>query len=85
MKLIAKTLHPVETPTFTVGQEIILTSWAFDGRTSTREFYALTVTKVNRITLIAADKQGNEYNVDPRTDSLTSREEIIKAALAAIN
>lgn len=85
MKLIAKQLHPVETPAFTVGQEIILANWAFDGRTSTRRLHALTVTKVNRITLIAVDKQGNEYNVDPRTDLLTSREEIIKNALAAIN
>lgn len=85
MKLIAKKLNPVETPTFTVGQEIILANWAFDGRTSVRKLYVLTVTKVNRITLIAVDKAGNEYNVDPRTDTLTSREEIIKNALATIN
>lgn len=85
MKLIAKTLHPVETPTFTVGQEIILANWYFDGRTSVRKLYALTVTKVNRITLIAVDKNGDEYHVNTRTDSLTTREEIIKNALAAIN
>jgi len=85
MKLIAKQLHPVETPTFTVGQEIILVEWIFDGRTSIRRLYALTVTKVNHTTLIAVDRRGNECSVDPRTDKLTTREEIIKNALAEIN
>lgn len=85
MKLIAKQLHPVETPTFTVGQEIILVNWAFDGRTSAHRLHALTVTKVNRVTLIAADKKGNEYSIDPRTDKLTTRKEIIENALAEIN
>lgn len=83
MKLLQK--QAVETPTFTVGQEIILANWYFDGRTSVSKLYALTVTKVNRVTLTAVDKQGNEYHVDPRTDKLTTREEIIKNALAAIN
>lgn len=85
MKLIAKQLHPVETPTFTVGQEIILVLYPFDGRTSVRKLYALTVTKVNRVTLTVVDKKGDEFLVDPRTDKLTTREEIIKNALAEIN
>ena len=83
MKLLQK--QAVETPTFTVGQEIILVLYPFDGRTSVRKLYALTVTKVNRVTLTAVNKKGEEFLVDTRTDKITTREEIIKNALAEIN
>lgn len=70
--------------TYSVGDEIVLKLSIFDGRTSEIKLVGMTVTKVNRITIVAKDKEGNIYNLDPRTDRITTREEIIKKTLASI-
>ena len=71
--------------TFNVGDEIVLKLSIFDGRTSETKLVAMTVTKVNRITIVAKDKEGNIYNLDPREDRITTREQIIKETLATID
>jgi hypothetical protein len=38
----------------------------------------MTVTKVNKITLIAEDKFGNWLRLDPREDEITTRAQLIK-------
>lgn len=82
MKLIQTA--PQQEQTFNVGDEIILMRSNFDGRTTYTERVAMKVTKVNRVTLLAEDKKGNVYKLDPREDTITTRDEIIKETLASI-
>jgi hypothetical protein len=82
MKLIQTATEPEAT--YNVGDEIILKMSIFDGRTSRTKLVSMEVTKVNRITIVAKDKEGNIYNLDPREDRITTRDEIIKETLASI-
>ena len=82
MKLIQKALQ--QEATYNVGDEIVLKLSIFDGRTSQTKLVSMEVTKVNRITIVAKDKEGNIYNLDPREDRITTREQIIKETLATI-
>ena len=82
MKLIQTATEPEAT--YNVGDEIILKMSIFDGRTSRTKLVSMEVTKVNRITIVAKDKEGNVYNLDPREDNITTRDEIIKETLASI-
>jgi hypothetical protein len=77
MKLI-KTSSPQQEATYKVGDEIILQYSIFDGRTSECKRKAMTVTKVNKISLIAEDKFGNCFGLDPREDEITTRAQLIK-------
>ena len=71
MKLI-KTA-PKQTKTFKVGDEIVVTEPYFDGRVTEFVKTLMTVTKVNRVTLIAEDKKGNVYQLDTRYDNIIAR------------
>ena len=82
MKLIQTA--PQAEQTFNVGDEIVLKLSIFDGRSSQTKLVSMEVTKVNRITIVAKDKEGNIYNLDPRTDRITTRDEIVKETLASI-
>ena len=82
MKLIQTA--PQAEQTFNVGDEIVLKLSIFDGRSSQTKLVSMEVTKVNRITIVAKDKQGNIYNLDPRADRITTRDEIVKETLASI-
>ena len=73
MKLI-KTA-PKQTKTFKTGDEIVVESSYFDGRVTEFVKTLMTVTKVNRVTLIADDKKGNTYQLDTRYDNITLRAE----------
>ena len=73
MKLI-KTA-PKQTKTFKTGDEIVVESSYFDGRVTEFVKTLMTVTKVNRVTLIADDKKGNTYRLDTRYDNITLRAE----------
>ncbi len=76
MKLIKSA--PRQEATYKVGDEIILQYSIFDGRTSECKRKAMTVTKVNKISLIAEDKFGNWLRLDPREDKITTRTQLIK-------
>ena len=82
MKLIQTA--PQQEQTFNVGDEIIVRTSQFDGRTTYPVTTSMTVTKVNRITLIAEDKIGNVYKIDPREDNIRTRKQIIDENLASI-
>ena len=82
MKLIKPA--PQQQATYKVGDEIVLKLSFFDGRTSQTRLVSMEVIKVNRITIVAKDKEGNIYNLDPREDRITTRDEIVKEALASI-
>ena len=69
---------PQQKATYKVGDEIIFQYSIFDGRTSELKRKAMTVTKVNMVTIIAEDKNGNWYGIDPREDNITTREQLIK-------
>ena len=69
---------PQQKATYKVGDEIIFQYSIFDGRTSERKRKAMTVIKVNKVTLIAEDKHGNWLSLDPRKDNITTREQLIK-------
>ena len=83
MKLIQTAQQPQAT--YNVGDEIIVRTSQFDGRTTYPVTTSMTVTKVNRITLLAEDKKGNVYKLDPREDNIRTRKQIIKETLASIN
>ncbi len=83
MKLIQKA--PQQEATYNVGDEIIVRTSQFDGRTSYPVTTSMTITKVNRITLLAEDKKGNVYKLDPREDNIRTRKQIIEETLAEIN
>jgi hypothetical protein len=76
MKLI-KTA-PQQEAIYKVGDEIVLQYSIFDGRTSECKRKAMTVTKVNKISLIAEDKFGNCLRLDPREDKITTRAQLTK-------
>jgi hypothetical protein len=76
MKLIKSA--PCQEATYKVGDEIIFQYSIFDGRTSECKRKSMTVTKVNKITLIAEDKFGNWLRLDPREDEITTRAQLIK-------
>jgi hypothetical protein len=76
MKLIKSA--PCHEATYKVGDEIILQYSIFDGRTSECKHKAMTVTKVNKVTIIAEDKFGNWLRLDPREDKITTRAQLIK-------
>jgi hypothetical protein len=82
MKLIQTA--PQQEQTFNVGDEIIVRTSQFDGRTSHSFTTSMTVTKVNRITLLAEDKKGNVYKLDPREDNIRTRKQIVDETLASI-
>ena len=82
MKLIQTAPKPEAT--YNIGDEIILKLSIFDGRCSQTKLVSMMVTKVNRITIVAKDKEGNIYNLDPRTDRITNRKQIVEETLAAI-
>ena len=69
---------PQQEATYKVGDEIIFQYSIFDGRTSERKRKAMTVTKVNKVTIVAEDKHGNWLSLDPREDNITTREQLIK-------
>lgn len=73
MKLIKPA--PKQTKTFKAGDEIVVTEPYFDGRVTEFVKTLMTVTKVNRVTLIADDKKGNTYQLDSRYDDITLRAE----------
>ena len=82
MKLIQTAPQPEVT--YNVGDEIIVRTSQFDGRTTYPVTTSMTVTKVNRITLLAEDKKGNVYKIDPREDDITTRKQIVEETLATI-
>jgi hypothetical protein len=69
---------PQQEATYKVGDEIIFQYSIFDGRTCERKRKAMTVIKVNKVTLIAEDKFGNWLRLDPNEDKITTREQLIK-------
>lgn len=81
-----KLIQPAQQPqvTYNVGNEIIVKTYQFDGRTSYPITTSMTVTKVNRITLLAEDKKGNVYKLDPREDNIRTRKQIVEETLASI-
>lgn len=82
MKLIQTAPQPEQT--FNVGDEIIVRTSQFDGRTTYPVTTSMTITKVNRITLIAEDRKGNVYKLDPREDNIRTRKQIVDETLAEI-
>lgn len=82
MKLIQTA--PQQEQTFNVGDEIIVRTSQFDGRTTYPVTTSMTVTKVNRVTLLAVDKMGNVYKLDPREDNIRTRKQIVDETLASI-
>ena len=76
MKLVKSATR--QEATYKVGDEIIFQQSIFDGRTSHRKNIAMTVIKVNKVTLIAEDKFGNWLRLDPNEDKITTREVLIK-------
>ena len=50
--------------TYAIGQDIRWTIWSHDGRVSNIEYFIGTITKVNRVTVNAVDKLGNEWSID---------------------
>jgi ribosomal protein L19 len=49
---------------FKVGDTIKWSSYFHDGRSYETTYYSGTVTKVNRVNLIAEDKEGNTWKVE---------------------
>jgi hypothetical protein len=76
MKLIKSATR--QEATYKVGDEIIFQQSIFDGRTSHRKNIAMTVIKVNKVTLIVKDKYGNTLRLDLSEDKITTREALIK-------
>jgi hypothetical protein len=50
--------------TYAIGQNITWTFYSNDGRVNSYEYIVGKITKVNRVTVNAVDKLGNEWNID---------------------
>lgn len=70
--------------TYSVGDEIIFTQSIFDGRTTHQAKVQLRITKVNKVTLIAEDKTGNVYKLDPREGNITTRDQFVASMMDSI-